>query len=213
MLNDGLPNQICMQCVQYINRAYSFRQLCERSENALRELLGRPIQQTFLELKPLLATETLISNPIPEIITGVTESFQTPIPLNETFTVTQNINHIPNHLTTTVTENINKDSNNANEPSKNQSITENFISESHNFVSLSDNSIKAQEKELEISVASSIISSEETKTTVKDDTSRNESEQLESNHEIDSSKYLLILVFKWIMKMILLNYFFMLMIY
>lgn len=100
MLNDGLPSQICMQCVQHINRAYSFRQLCERSENALRELFGRPIQPTFLELKPLIA-ETLISNPLPEIITSVAEPFQNAIPLGETFTITQNINPLPNSLNNT----------------------------------------------------------------------------------------------------------------
>lgn len=126
MLNDGLPNQICMQCVQYINKAYSFRQLCERSENALRELLGRPIQQTFLELKPLLATETLITHPIPEIIAGVTESFQTPMTLSDNFAITQNINTLTTNLSDT-TETISSVSENVNNVSKNINTTERII--------------------------------------------------------------------------------------
>lgn len=52
MENDGLPAQVCLQCVHYITRAYSFKRLCERSEVTLRELLGRPTQ-TLLELKPI----------------------------------------------------------------------------------------------------------------------------------------------------------------
>lgn len=119
-----MPSQICMQCVQHINRAYSFRQLCERSENALRELLGRPIQQAFLELKPLLTTETLIANPIPEIITGVTEAFPTPLPLSETFTITQNVNAMPDVL--------NNDAESIN------NITENVINEPANINSSSE---------------------------------------------------------------------------
>lgn len=118
-----MPSQLCMQCVQHLNRAYSFRQLCERSENALRDILGRPIQQTFLELKPLLATETLIANPIPEILTEVTETFPTSLPLNETFTITQNINGISNGLSN---------------PTGNVNITEN-VNETANVNSLSEN--------------------------------------------------------------------------
>lgn len=55
--NDGLPTQVCLQCVHYITRAYSFKQLCERSDATLRQLLGKPIQATFMELKPLLSNE------------------------------------------------------------------------------------------------------------------------------------------------------------
>lgn len=90
-----------MQCVQFLNRAYSFRQLCERSEHALRELLGRPIHQTFLELKPMLSTETLLTNSIPEIVTSVTESFPAPITLGQTFSVTQNLSTSSCNITET----------------------------------------------------------------------------------------------------------------
>lgn len=48
---DGLPSQVCLQCVHYITRAFSFKQLCERSDSTLRQLLGSPLQ-TFHELKP-----------------------------------------------------------------------------------------------------------------------------------------------------------------
>ncbi|KAG5883225.1 hypothetical protein JTB14_011417 [Gonioctena quinquepunctata] len=71
MSNDGLPSQVCLQCVHYITRAFSFKQLCERSDNTLRELLERPFQQTFLELKPLLASESLVPSSVAEIITGL----------------------------------------------------------------------------------------------------------------------------------------------
>lgn len=187
MLNDGLPSQICMQCVEYINRAYSFRQLCERSENALREILGRPIQQTLLELKPLLTTETLITNHIPEIITSVTESFQNPIPLNEAFALSQNMNSIQNTLRNNIAENV-KDSNDINDPTKTQEVTENYINT--NFTNLSENSQNSLEDSLKskISIGPSIITSEETKSNIKDITMLNEISQLETHTEDDSSK-------------------------
>ncbi|KAJ8968592.1 hypothetical protein NQ314_002258 [Rhamnusium bicolor] len=74
MENDGLPSQICLQCVHYINRAFSFKQLCERSENTLRELLGRPLQTSFLELKPLLAHDVLVPSAVTEMISTVAET-------------------------------------------------------------------------------------------------------------------------------------------
>lgn len=37
MEGDGFPNQICMQCLQMINRSYSFKQLCEKSDLTLRQ--------------------------------------------------------------------------------------------------------------------------------------------------------------------------------
>lgn len=74
MEDDGLPSQVCLQCVHYITRAFSFKQLCEKSENTLRELLGRPLQTTFLELKPLLANDVLVSNTVTEIISTVSET-------------------------------------------------------------------------------------------------------------------------------------------
>lgn len=97
MINDGLPNNVCLQCVHHINSSFSFKQLCERSENTLRDLLGRPLsefrqsisqqtnkfihsEQTFLELKPLLVGESLVSNSVNEIISGVTETLEPPLP-------------------------------------------------------------------------------------------------------------------------------------
>lgn len=43
MEGDGLPNQVCLQCVHYINRAFSFKQLCERSDATLRQYLEKPL--------------------------------------------------------------------------------------------------------------------------------------------------------------------------
>lgn len=50
---DGLPGQVCLQCVHYITRAFSFKQLCEQSDATLRQLLGKPIITSYIEhLKP-----------------------------------------------------------------------------------------------------------------------------------------------------------------
>lgn len=166
MLNDGLPSQICIQCAQHINRAYSFRQLCERSENALRELLGRPIQQTFLELKPLLATETLIANPMPDIITGVTESFQTSLPLSEPFAIAQNLNTLSNSLVNNsdnlshITENINSEAANVNVSHEN--VAENFNKLSFVMVSENCRDEIQETNPVKVSVNSSNISTVET---------------------------------------------------
>uniref|UniRef100_A0A6P7G3Y1 Zinc finger protein 260-like n=1 Tax=Diabrotica virgifera virgifera TaxID=50390 RepID=A0A6P7G3Y1_DIAVI len=52
---DGLPNQICTQCLQSVNRAYTFKQLCEKSDMALRSYLS-------INLQPIaLPTENLIN--------------------------------------------------------------------------------------------------------------------------------------------------------
>lgn len=193
MLNDGMPSQICMQCVQHINRAYSFRQLCERSENALRELLGRPIQQTFLELKPLLTTETLIANPIPEIITGVTEAFPTPLPLNETFTITQNVNAMPDVLTNAaesinnITENINNEHANINSSLENVD-TDNFSTKTKGY--LSDSGKLKNSLDINKPVKAS-VSSEEAITDVKNiEVVSSVSLKLEDSHiEHDTCKF------------------------
>lgn len=39
MEGDGLPHQICTQCLQMVNRSYTFKQLCEKSDNTLRQLV------------------------------------------------------------------------------------------------------------------------------------------------------------------------------
>ncbi|KAJ8921028.1 hypothetical protein NQ315_015824 [Exocentrus adspersus] len=84
MENDGLPSHVCLQCVHYITRAFSFKQLCERSENTLREILGRPIQATFLELKPLLTNDVLVSSTVTEIISTNLEPAETLPTVTET---------------------------------------------------------------------------------------------------------------------------------
>lgn len=40
-----MPNLICVQCVHQVNSAYSFKQLCEQSDQCLRQYLGKPITQ------------------------------------------------------------------------------------------------------------------------------------------------------------------------
>lgn len=40
MEGDGLPDQICTQCLQMVNRAYSFKQLCEKSDATLRQYIN-----------------------------------------------------------------------------------------------------------------------------------------------------------------------------
>lgn len=44
MAGDGLPNQICTQCLQSVNKAYSFKQLCEKSDVTLRNYLNINLQ-------------------------------------------------------------------------------------------------------------------------------------------------------------------------
>lgn len=48
MDGDGLPGQVCLQCVHYITRAFSFKQLCERSDSTLRQLLGKPLVASYM---------------------------------------------------------------------------------------------------------------------------------------------------------------------
>lgn len=40
MEGDGFPNQICSQCLQMVSRAYSFKQLCEKSDLSLRQYIN-----------------------------------------------------------------------------------------------------------------------------------------------------------------------------
>ncbi|KAF5291845.1 hypothetical protein FQA39_LY14182 [Lamprigera yunnana] len=43
---DGLPSSICIQCIHQINRAFTFKQLCEQSDTNLRQYLGMPMRHT-----------------------------------------------------------------------------------------------------------------------------------------------------------------------
>lgn len=95
MEDDGLPSQVCLQCVHYITRAFSFKQLCEKSENTLRELLGRPLQTTFLELKPLLANDVLVSNTVTEIISTVSETLPSVAETLNNVTITNDSSILP----------------------------------------------------------------------------------------------------------------------
>lgn len=51
MENDGLPEQVCLQCTHDIIRSFSFKQLCERSDGTLRQILGHSTE-SYVELKP-----------------------------------------------------------------------------------------------------------------------------------------------------------------
>lgn len=41
---DGFPNLMCVQCVLQCSRAYTFKQLCEKSDNILRQYLSPEFQ-------------------------------------------------------------------------------------------------------------------------------------------------------------------------
>lgn len=63
---DGLPSQVCLQCVHYIGRAFSFKQLCERSDSTLRQLLGLSTATSdapYPELKSISANEFVVIDP------------------------------------------------------------------------------------------------------------------------------------------------------
>lgn len=61
MEGDGLPSQVCLQCVHYINRAFSFKQLCERSDATLRQYLGKSIltEISTKDIIPLVPVQIL----------------------------------------------------------------------------------------------------------------------------------------------------------
>lgn len=54
-----MPSQVCLQCVHYINQAFSFKQLCERSDATLKQILAT---STFMELKPVNPNEFIVSD-------------------------------------------------------------------------------------------------------------------------------------------------------
>ncbi|CAH1154764.1 unnamed protein product [Phaedon cochleariae] len=51
---DGLPIQICTQCLQSVNRAYTFKQLCEKSDMTLRNYLSIKLQSTLIPADNIL---------------------------------------------------------------------------------------------------------------------------------------------------------------
>lgn len=75
-----MPNQVCLQCVHYINRAFSFKQLCERSDSTLRQLLGLSAGATFLELKPICPSDFVVSS-VPNIQEGIPDEVTSLIPV------------------------------------------------------------------------------------------------------------------------------------
>lgn len=55
---DGLPDQICTQCLQMVNRAYTFKQLCEKSDNVLRQYFNNiEIQNVTLQQNQLMGVK------------------------------------------------------------------------------------------------------------------------------------------------------------
>lgn len=74
---DGLPTQVCLQCVHYISRAFSFKQLCERSDATLRQILGHPVQ-TFIELKPYNQSSVVVAVECAERPVSVSGEVDTP---------------------------------------------------------------------------------------------------------------------------------------
>lgn len=58
--NDGLPSQVCLHCVDFINKTYTFKRLCERSDLTLHQILGK----TFTHSLPssLAENKSLLDN-------------------------------------------------------------------------------------------------------------------------------------------------------
>lgn len=54
--NDGLPSLICFQCVQQVNRSYTFREQCERSDTMLRHWFQPTIAQSEI-VEPIQSTQ------------------------------------------------------------------------------------------------------------------------------------------------------------
>lgn len=84
MEGDGLPSQVCFQCVHYISRAYSFKLLCERSDATLRQYLGKPIltELTSKDIIPLVPVQILEPQPdtVNQIFIPITEEPQPIVP-------------------------------------------------------------------------------------------------------------------------------------
>ncbi|KAJ8954977.1 hypothetical protein NQ318_000408 [Aromia moschata] len=51
---DGLPHQICIQCLQSVNKAYTFKQLCEKSDLTLRNYLNLHLQSISIQPNNLI---------------------------------------------------------------------------------------------------------------------------------------------------------------
>ncbi|KAG5893694.1 hypothetical protein JTB14_017803 [Gonioctena quinquepunctata] len=47
--DDGFPNLMCVQCVLQCSRAYTFKQLCEKSDNILQQYLSPEFQQQLAQ--------------------------------------------------------------------------------------------------------------------------------------------------------------------
>ncbi|PNF15585.1 hypothetical protein B7P43_G16485 [Cryptotermes secundus] len=48
-INDGLPSQVCSQCVQQVNTSYNFKLQCETADATLKQLVGCHQSQTALQ--------------------------------------------------------------------------------------------------------------------------------------------------------------------
>lgn len=54
---DGLPNLMCVQCVLQCSRAYTFKQLCEKSDNILRQYLSVEFQAQLAQVQTVSAEQ------------------------------------------------------------------------------------------------------------------------------------------------------------
>lgn len=57
-LGDGLPAQVCRQCVRLVNTSYKFKQQCESSDAALRQYLSS--QPYSVSYSILLSSEFIL---------------------------------------------------------------------------------------------------------------------------------------------------------
>lgn len=64
---DGLPEHVCITCISELNRAYSFKQKCERSEYTLRMYLQVPMEEEQTKRKDTVESiEPQVTVTVPE---------------------------------------------------------------------------------------------------------------------------------------------------
>lgn len=76
MEGDGLPSQVCVDCFHRITRAFSFKQLCNQSDRALREFLSKSnlkIEQNNYESDDQKSSDENLEDPLQVIRDNVPE--------------------------------------------------------------------------------------------------------------------------------------------
>lgn len=92
--NDGLPTLICFQCVQQLNRSYTFRQQCERSDTVLRAWF----QEAAAEQQNLVAANPQDHQLVVDTQQNLTESTHESLVSNSQNVIEQSRSLIDNEL-------------------------------------------------------------------------------------------------------------------